>query len=725
MCAGDPVGPIGGDPGRLRPWTRARRTGFRAVAADRDDRTRAVALRRAVRPAGPRGRPRWPTCPRFAATASIRPGAAVTSACRPAPTTRWSPSTPSARWRGSGAAWRRPGGRSPGSTPRRDGATGRNLMGFKDGTNNLDAADVAAMRRNVWVGQRRRAGVDARRHVSRDPPHPDPRRALGRQRPGRAGDGRRPAQGVGRPVRRQLGVRAGRARRWSRRTATSCSPTRARRAARHERILRRGYSFDDGLLPDGRLDAGLFFAAFQRDPRRQFVPIQRRLAAHDLLGEYLVAHRQRALRRPARLPSRRVRRRHAALAIPSPVSLVADLERALGTDAVISEPAELRMYECDGLTGHRAVPLAVVLPRTTEEVQAAVRVCRTHGAPFVARGAGTGLSGGAVPVAEGIVIGLARMNRDPRGRCPQPAGARPARRDEPRRDASGCGPRPLLRPRPVEPAGVHDRRQRRRELRRRPLPEVRLHVDARPRAARRPGRRRGAPARSRRAARPRRRLRRVGGDARDRDRDHGAGRAAPPAGRDAPGRVPVDGRCRRGRVGHHRRRHRPGGGRDDGRAHDPGRRGRGSCRASARCGRRPARRARRAGGGGRADVPARGGAVRGGRRRRGARRGRRCRAGHALVRPQGGVRGDGPGQPRLLRPGRRRPAHAPPADAAADRGALGPLRAPRRKRVPRRRRQPAPARALRLRGRGRGRAGRAAGRRDPRRLRRGGRVADR
>ena len=92
------------------------------------------------------------------------------------------------------------------------------------------------------------------------------------------------------------------------------------------------------------------------------------------------------------------------------MSLVTDLERALGVDAVLSEPAELRTYECDGLTGHRAVPQAVVLPRSTEEVQAAVRVCRRHGAPFVARGAGTGLSGGAVPVAEGIVIGLARKN---------------------------------------------------------------------------------------------------------------------------------------------------------------------------------------------------------------------------------------------------------------------------------------------------------------------------
>ena len=71
----------------------------------------------------------------------------------------------------------------------------------------------------------------------------------------------------------------------------------------------------------------------------------------------------------------------------------------------------MRTYECDGLTGRRAVPQAVVLPRTTAEVQAAVRVCHGRGIPFVARGAGTGLSGGAVPIAEGIVIGLARMNR--------------------------------------------------------------------------------------------------------------------------------------------------------------------------------------------------------------------------------------------------------------------------------------------------------------------------
>ncbi|MDX6548437.1 MAG: glycolate oxidase, partial [Gaiellales bacterium] len=93
------------------------------------------------------------------------------------------------------------------------------------------------------------------------------------------------------------------------------------------------------------------------------------------------------------------------------MSLLPDLARAVGPDQVISDPAALRTYESDALTGYRAVPQAVVLPGSTAEVAAAVRVCAQHGIPFVARGAGTGLSGGAVPVAEGIVIGLARMNR--------------------------------------------------------------------------------------------------------------------------------------------------------------------------------------------------------------------------------------------------------------------------------------------------------------------------
>ena len=64
-------------------------------------------------------------------------------------------------------------------------------------------------------------------------------------------------------------------------------------------------------------------------------------------------------------------------------------------------PEQLRTYECDGLTNRRVVPALVALPQSAAEVAAVVRTCHAHGIPFVARGAGTGLSGGALPVAEG------------------------------------------------------------------------------------------------------------------------------------------------------------------------------------------------------------------------------------------------------------------------------------------------------------------------------------
>jgi glycolate oxidase len=89
--------------------------------------------------------------------------------------------------------------------------------------------------------------------------------------------------------------------------------------------------------------------------------------------------------------------------------VVARLRSAVGASAVLTEPAALRAYECDGLTGHRAVPSAVVLPLTTEETAAAVRVLHEERIAFVARGSGTGLSGGAVAITEGVVICLARM----------------------------------------------------------------------------------------------------------------------------------------------------------------------------------------------------------------------------------------------------------------------------------------------------------------------------
>jgi len=93
----------------------------------------------------------------------------------------------------------------------------------------------------------------------------------------------------------------------------------------------------------------------------------------------------------------------------TPVRLRAELAGILGSDAVVDNPTELRSYECDGLTGYRVVPSLVLLPRTGQGVAAAVRVCAREGIPFVARGAGTGLSGGALPVADGVVISLQRL----------------------------------------------------------------------------------------------------------------------------------------------------------------------------------------------------------------------------------------------------------------------------------------------------------------------------
>ena len=89
--------------------------------------------------------------------------------------------------------------------------------------------------------------------------------------------------------------------------------------------------------------------------------------------------------------------------------VIAELERAVGADHVMTDPAQVASYACDGLTGHPVTPKAVVLPATTEEVAAArPHSRRGAGVPFVARGAGTD-SGGALPVADGVVIGLQRL----------------------------------------------------------------------------------------------------------------------------------------------------------------------------------------------------------------------------------------------------------------------------------------------------------------------------
>ncbi len=92
-------------------------------------------------------------------------------------------------------------------------------------------------------------------------------------------------------------------------------------------------------------------------------------------------------------------------------ALVRGLRRVLSTHCLLLGEEDLRPYECDGLTAYRELPLAVCLPETEAQVIDILRTCHSLGVPVVARGAGTGLSGGAMPHAHGIVLSLARFNK--------------------------------------------------------------------------------------------------------------------------------------------------------------------------------------------------------------------------------------------------------------------------------------------------------------------------
>ncbi|MDV7270377.1 FAD-linked oxidase C-terminal domain-containing protein [Thioclava sp. A2] len=100
----------------------------------------------------------------------------------------------------------------------------------------------------------------------------------------------------------------------------------------------------------------------------------------------------------------------SALVLSRKDQIVARLRAVLPDDAVIDDPAETRAYECDALSAYRCPPLAVVLPRTTDEVAAALKVCFEERVPVVPRGAGTSLAGGSMPTEDSVVVGLARMN---------------------------------------------------------------------------------------------------------------------------------------------------------------------------------------------------------------------------------------------------------------------------------------------------------------------------
>jgi glycolate oxidase len=91
--------------------------------------------------------------------------------------------------------------------------------------------------------------------------------------------------------------------------------------------------------------------------------------------------------------------------------IIKELESALGKKAVIQRREELITYECDGLASYRQRPALAVLPRTTEEVAAAIKICNRYEVPFVARGSGTGLSGGALPVENCVLIVTSLMRQ--------------------------------------------------------------------------------------------------------------------------------------------------------------------------------------------------------------------------------------------------------------------------------------------------------------------------
>jgi glycolate dehydrogenase FAD-linked subunit len=92
-------------------------------------------------------------------------------------------------------------------------------------------------------------------------------------------------------------------------------------------------------------------------------------------------------------------------------ALAGEFRSFLHAESVLDSAEELKPYECDGLTAYRQTPLIVVLPETIEQAQQVLRVCAREQVPVVARGAGTGLSGGALPLADGVLLVLAKFNR--------------------------------------------------------------------------------------------------------------------------------------------------------------------------------------------------------------------------------------------------------------------------------------------------------------------------
>src|SRR5438034_10660545 len=95
-------------------------------------------------------------------------------------------------------------------------------------------------------------------------------------------------------------------------------------------------------------------------------------------------------------------------------ALIEELREILGDENVLSEPEEVLVYECDGLPQHKHPPRAVVFPASTEETSEVLEFLWSEGVSFAPRGAGTGLSGGALAIDRGVIIELARMRSEER-----------------------------------------------------------------------------------------------------------------------------------------------------------------------------------------------------------------------------------------------------------------------------------------------------------------------
>ena len=287
MSPGEPVGETEQRAGAADRHRRGRRP--LAGAADGHVRLRPDAVR-PLRPRAVAARPRSPSCPLFAGD-ELDPersgGDLAVQACADDPQVAFHAVRNLARI-GRGAVvmrWSQLGFGRTSSTSRAQ-ETPRNLMGFKDGTNNIKLEDGRALAEHVWVPANAEPPLDARRHVHGHAPHPHADRGLGPGEPRRPGADDRPPQGERRPVRpaRTSSTRVNLAADARRRAHP---PRRAERERRTAGSSAAATPSPTAWTPSSASSTPGSSSSATRTTRRAFVELQRRLAASDALNEYI------------------------------------------------------------------------------------------------------------------------------------------------------------------------------------------------------------------------------------------------------------------------------------------------------------------------------------------------------------------------------------------------------------------------------------------------------